>query len=694
MATLTNNESILKHIARDIGVMKTGIVKLVTNQSGNPRDKAKGFFEREAQKESSYESKFAKVSSTSPTQSGSKSKSGGIGLGTGTSVMDFIKNIGNMLIKGALISLGTLGLAKLLESDDVRSSIKSFISKMFLSVLSIIEKGAGLLNDVMKENGPQIKEAIINTFIAIKNLLITAIKNTAEVLSDKRVWEGLWEVIQEIYAAIKKVLSTKINIGGEDVSLGLIVGAVVTAFFALKGATWLLKMAAESAAKSLFSIGGKPGAPTGAPTGNAPPGGSPSGGPMSKQERTQAGREALERIEKERLAQEAADLKKAGLAATGVVTAVAAGGTALTVAAANTLASRSKEELDVLANSGGGDDTAFAAAILSESKTPTKTAAKPAPPKPDTTKPLTPTQIGGVQSEAKKFLGKNSAEYIASKEGFSAIAYLDPPGNAKNQYSIGHGHLIQPQEIAQGYILLADGKKLPVSGLGGKDTKITKEQAKLLLQSDLPKYEKLAADPLGPEAWAKLSDDQKTALISYAYNTGSTASLVKAGLKDAILKGDMDKAAEIISSKGIKTAGGKFHAGLEARRMSESTLFAGGQFPNPSGTESPTMLAKNETKSLGAETNKSENGSMLGSLLDSMTEQLAALDQMMGGKLGVDSIALQTAFRQMDKEFMNNPTFVDSSTNVSSASGPAPGTAVSASVWDSQMTSLFVDRVA
>jgi GH24 family phage-related lysozyme (muramidase) len=305
--------------------------------------------------------------------------------------------------------------------------------------------------------------------------------------------------------------------------------------------------------------------------------------------------------------------------------------------------------------------------------------------KSDTSKPLTPTQISGVQSETKKFLGKNTAEYLAAKEGFSSIAYLDPPGNTKNQYSIGHGHLIQPQEIAQGYILLADGKKLPVSGIGGKDTKITKEQAKLLLQSDLPKYEKLAADPLGPEAWAKLNDDQKTALISYAYNTGSTASLVRAGLKDAILKGDMEKAAEIISSKGIKTALGKFHSGLEARRFSESALFAGGQFNNTPGAESPTMLATNKTSS-------PDTPSKPKSMIESVFDQLVVLDKYMGGALNLSSINVNDLIRDFDKQAADNPMFIDNSNKNISNGGAPESSAVAATAWNKDILDAILAR--
>ena len=145
--------------------------------------------------------------------------------------------------------------------------------------------------------------------------------------------------------------------------------------------------------------------------------------------------------------------------------------------------------------------------------------------------------------------------------------------------------------------------------------------------------------------------------------------------------------------------GKSYHEGKGNNKASISTnqiqlaLRGNGGTPSGSGgsgSTPPTALASNTNKPEAPK----EQKSMFEQLTDSAIEQLAGLDQMLGGKLGIDSIGLQTAFRQMDKEFMNNPTFVDSSTNVSNASAPAPGTAVSASVWDSQMTSLFVDRVA
>jgi hypothetical protein len=70
---------------------------------------------------------------------------------------------------------------------------------------------------------------------------------------------------------------------------------------------------------------------------------------------------------------------------------------------------------------------------------------------------------------------------------------------------------------------------------------------------------------------------------------------VNAGLKDAIMKGESAKAAEIISTKGIKTSDGKFSAGLEKRRLSEGALFAGGgdfsYQPNPPKSMLPAPAA-------------------------------------------------------------------------------------------------------
>jgi len=168
-------------------------------------------------------------------------------------------------------------------------------------------------------------------------------------------------------------------------------------------------------------------------------------------------------------------------------------------------------------------------------------------------------------------LSKLATDFIAKQEGLpsNGKAYEDPPGSKK--YSVGYGHQITPMEAKAGFIQAGD-EKIPVTGKDGKDTVLNQAQAKKLLSVDMPRYEKVAKMQLG-RTWDKLNEQQKAALTSYSYNTGSVQSLVRKGLIEAIDSGDMDKAASIIQN-GIATAGGKPVAGLVTRRGEESQLFA------------------------------------------------------------------------------------------------------------------------
>jgi GH24 family phage-related lysozyme (muramidase) len=208
-------------------------------------------------------------------------------------------------------------------------------------------------------------------------------------------------------------------------------------------------------------------------------------------------------------------------------------------------------------------------------KTPAVTAPK-APP--------TPPKVSGapvIPAAAKVAVGAVAAggffalasSVIAKEEGLpkNGKAYWDPPGQNK-LVSIGYGHQIKPEEYKQGFIQAGD-EKILIKGEKGIDTSMTPQQAKKLLEIDLPKYVERAKKPLS-NSWEKLTDEQKTALTSYAYNVGSTVSLVNAGLKTAIDRGDTQEAAKIISEKGIRTANGKFNAALDKRRKKEAELFA------------------------------------------------------------------------------------------------------------------------
>jgi GH24 family phage-related lysozyme (muramidase) len=168
-------------------------------------------------------------------------------------------------------------------------------------------------------------------------------------------------------------------------------------------------------------------------------------------------------------------------------------------------------------------------------------------------------------------VGEDATKFITGKEGFVGKATKDT-----NRMAIGYGHNITDAEIKSGQIQLGNGEFIKVSGEGGKDTTITKEQADKLFSKDLRVYESIVIRAIGQEAYNKLSQNQKTAILSYVYNTGS----VPKGFADAIKAGNYANAAKTIRD-GIATASGEkdpvrrkqLEAGLKIRRKKEGDLF-------------------------------------------------------------------------------------------------------------------------
>jgi GH24 family phage-related lysozyme (muramidase) len=175
-----------------------------------------------------------------------------------------------------------------------------------------------------------------------------------------------------------------------------------------------------------------------------------------------------------------------------------------------------------------------------------------------------------------------ATNFIVQQEGLpvGGKAYYDPPRatqessatfNGTYSFSIGYGHIITSAEIAQGFIQCGDERVTIVNPI--TNTTMTPAQAKKLLETDIPKYVNAAKVPIGAEAWNKLSAPQQAALVSYAYNTGSTRSLVSSGLTRLILQDQFAAAGSLITTNGIKTSGGKVLAGLERRRSAETSLW-------------------------------------------------------------------------------------------------------------------------
>jgi len=171
--------------------------------------------------------------------------------------------------------------------------------------------------------------------------------------------------------------------------------------------------------------------------------------------------------------------------------------------------------------------------------------------------------------------------FIVQQEGLPANgkAYYDPPKTIQDSspsftgtytVSIGYGHLITATELSQGFIQCGDERVQLASPT--VNTTMNSTQAQKLLATDVPKYVSAAKGPLGA-AWEKLSAPQQAALVSYAYNTGSTRTLVSNGLVRLINQDQFAAAGSLITTNGVKTAGGKVLASLERRRSAETSLW-------------------------------------------------------------------------------------------------------------------------
>ena len=180
-------------------------------------------------------------------------------------------------------------------------------------------------------------------------------------------------------------------------------------------------------------------------------------------------------------------------------------------------------------------------------------------------------------SKGKPVLG--GTDFLESEEGFKDRVYNDVGKEA-----IGFGHNITKKDKERGFLQTASGKGVPLAR-NIKDTVITKEQARDVMKFDLAQKQKEVVNLVGQEAWDKANENQKTAILSYAYNTGSgkraargekgsgVGALVDRGLAEALSSGDTEKVSSIIAS-GVKTTNGGtvFNKGLAKRRNKEAAL--------------------------------------------------------------------------------------------------------------------------
>lgn len=148
---------------------------------------------------------------------------------------------------------------------------------------------------------------------------------------------------------------------------------------------------------------------------------------------------------------------------------------------------------------------------------------------------------------ARKMTRMNAREIIKKHEGWSATVYKDSAGHA----TIGWGHK-----------LLA----------GETFTRITNEQGEAILSADMARIER----EIMPAIKVQLTENQKAAVICFAFNVGANAFKSSTMLKKLNAGDTQGAAAEFLKwNKARDQKTGKLVAlrGLTTRRTDEKTLF-------------------------------------------------------------------------------------------------------------------------
>ena len=181
-------------------------------------------------------------------------------------------------------------------------------------------------------------------------------------------------------------------------------------------------------------------------------------------------------------------------------------------------------------------------------------------------------------------------DLLTERKDSFAIKALEPPNvtgsyfdRATNFIKKFEGFLRTPKPDSDGK--LRGGYGSPVkwdkegnfSGMVNEKTTFTEEEATYTLKYNIKNtYEPLAKNAIGIETWVKLTDNQKAALISYVYNTG-TERLKDKNITQYLKEGNYKLAADAIKSGPITAKNEKGIReevpGLVTRRQQESILF-------------------------------------------------------------------------------------------------------------------------
>lgn len=168
----------------------------------------------------------------------------------------------------------------------------------------------------------------------------------------------------------------------------------------------------------------------------------------------------------------------------------------------------------------------------------------------------------GVWQGITSLLSDVGAEFIGSWEGFYSKAYEDPyyPGN-QSWWTIGYGttYAVTPEAFPNGL-----------------SSTCTKEQAIGWLKDEAKNCAEIIKCNLDSKG-VSLNQNQLDALISFAYNCG-TSALLGSTLYRNIVAGVRYSATITANFQAWSKANGQTSAGLLKRRNSEAALFLNGDY--------------------------------------------------------------------------------------------------------------------
>ncbi len=153
-----------------------------------------------------------------------------------------------------------------------------------------------------------------------------------------------------------------------------------------------------------------------------------------------------------------------------------------------------------------------------------------------------------------------SAKGIAFLEQFEGVV-LQPYQDVVGLWTVGVGHLLHPDELKSGKILVA-GEPLAFR------PSITREQAEAILRQDLSWSENTVSGHVTVE----LTQSEYDALVCFCFNVGGKAFLGSTLLKKLNTGRYQDVPDQLMR---WTKAGGKEIAGLVNRRRGESQLWNG-----------------------------------------------------------------------------------------------------------------------